>query len=57
MTRVLEDVGLNPAVHWMDVSNASYHIPKNNKNKDSQMGHTKKIILKKIETNFSSLLS
>jgi hypothetical protein len=38
-------VGLNPGtVYWMDVSDASYllHTRKNNENKGSQMGHTKK---------------
>jgi hypothetical protein len=31
----------------MDVSGASYYIHENNENKGSQMGHTKKKILKK----------
>jgi hypothetical protein len=37
-------------VYWMDVSNASYYINahENNKNKGSQMGHTKKIFLKNV---------
>jgi hypothetical protein len=35
-------VGSNPgAVYWMDVS---YYILKNNENKGSRMGHTKKNI-------------
>ncbi len=39
-------VGSNPGtVYWMDVSNASYYINihKNNENKGSRIGHTKKI--------------
>ncbi len=41
-------VGSNPGtVYWMDVSGASYCIHENNENKGSQMGHTKKKILKK----------
>jgi hypothetical protein len=39
---VQEVVGSNPAVYWMDVSNASY-IFNEKGNKGSQMGHTKKI--------------
>jgi hypothetical protein len=40
-------VGSNPAVYWMDVSNASYYIfNEKKKNKGSQMGHTKKIFKK-----------
>jgi hypothetical protein len=40
-------VGSNPAVYWMDVSNASYYISnEKKKNKDSQMGHIKKHYLK-----------
>ena len=36
-------MGLNPGtVYWMDVSDASYYMHKNNENKGSQMGHTKK---------------
>jgi hypothetical protein len=31
----------------MDVSDASYYIQENNENKGSQMGHTKKIFIKK----------
>jgi hypothetical protein len=38
---IQEVVGSNPAVYWMDVSNASYYIHKNNKNKGSRLGHTK----------------
>jgi hypothetical protein len=39
-----EVVGSNPStVYWMDVSDASYYIHKNNKNKGSGMGQTKKI--------------
>jgi hypothetical protein len=34
--------------HWIDVTNASYYIHKNNENKGSQMGHTKKKVKKKI---------
>jgi hypothetical protein len=43
MAQVQEVVGANPAVYWMDVSDASYyiHIEKIN-NEGSQMGHTKK---------------
>jgi hypothetical protein len=33
----------------MDVSDASYYIQENNKNKGSRMGHTKKIFKKKNE--------
>jgi hypothetical protein len=37
-------VSSNPAVYWMDVSDkSSYYIEKEN-NKDSQMGHTKKVL-------------
>ncbi len=44
-----EVVGLNPGtIYWMDVSNASYYIQENNKNKGSRMGHTKKIFKKII---------
>jgi hypothetical protein len=32
----------------MDVSDASYYIYENNENKGSGMGHTKKIINKKV---------
>ncbi len=43
-----EFVGLNPGtVYMMDVSDASYYIHKNNKNKGSRMGHTNKKYLKK----------
>jgi hypothetical protein len=39
-----EVVGSNPAIYWMDVSDASYYISiEKKKNKGSQMGHTKKI--------------
>ncbi len=42
---VQEVIGLNPAVYWMDVSNASYYISNESnekeKNKGRQMGHTK----------------
>jgi hypothetical protein len=34
----------------MDVSDASYYIHENNDNKGSQMGQTKKIFEKKINT-------
>jgi hypothetical protein len=40
-------VGLNPAVYWMNVSDASYYIFNEKGNKGSQMGHTKKNIFKK----------
>jgi hypothetical protein len=41
-------VGTNPVVYWMDASNiASYYIAKK-KNKGSQMGHTKKNILRAL---------
>jgi hypothetical protein len=40
-------VGSNPAVYWMDVSDASYYIFNEKGNKGSQMGHTKKIFKKK----------
>ena len=40
---VQEVMGSNPAVYWMDVSDASYYIfIEKKKNKGSQMGHTKK---------------
>jgi hypothetical protein len=44
-----EVVGLSPGpVYWMDVrDNASYYIKE--KNKGSQMGHTKKIFKKSIK--------
>ncbi len=43
-----EVVGSNTGtVYWMDVSDASYYIQENNKNKGSRMGHTKKIFKKK----------
>jgi hypothetical protein len=49
---VQEVVGLNPGtVFWMDVSDASYYIHENNKNKGSQMGHNNKKYLKKILTD------
>jgi len=41
-----EVMGWNPGtIYWMDVSDACYYINtnKNNENKGSQMGHTKKI--------------
>jgi hypothetical protein len=34
-------VGLNPAVYWMDVSDASYYKLNEKGNKGSQIGHTK----------------
>ena len=38
-------MGSNPdTIYCMDVSDASYYILENNKNKGSQMGHTKKNI-------------
>jgi hypothetical protein len=36
-------MGSNPAIYWLDVSNASYYIFNEKGNKGSQMGHTKKI--------------
>jgi hypothetical protein len=40
---VQKAVGSNPAVYWIDVSDASYYIYiERKKNKGSQMGHTKK---------------
>ncbi len=40
-------VGSNPStVYWMDISDASYYINKNNKNKGSRMGLTTKKIIK-----------
>ncbi len=45
---VQEVVGSNPAVYWMDVSDASYYIHENNENKGSRMGHTKKIFKKNL---------
>ncbi len=41
---VQEVVGSNPAVYWMDVSDDSYYIFNEKRNKGSQMGHTKKKI-------------
>jgi len=38
----------------MDVSDASYYKHKNNKNKSSQMGHTKKKNLKKHQLSKTS---
>jgi hypothetical protein len=38
-------MGSNPAVYWMDVSDAGFYIFNENGNKGSQMGHTKKIII------------
>jgi hypothetical protein len=41
---IQEVVGSNPAVYWMDVSDASCYISKEKKkNKGSQIGHNKKI--------------
>ena len=46
-----EIVGSNPGtVYWMDISNTSYYMHKNNENKGSQMGHTKKYLERLIET-------
>ncbi len=42
VVRAEEVVGLNPAVYWMDVSDASYYIFNEKANKGSQTGHTKK---------------
>jgi hypothetical protein len=48
MAHVQEVVGLNPAVYWMDVSDAnSYYIFNEKGNKGSQMGLTKKKIFHK----------
>jgi hypothetical protein len=53
MAHYHEVVSLNPGtVYWMDVSDASYYIHKNNENKGSQMGHTKKKYLKKLDILF-----
>jgi hypothetical protein len=38
----------------MDVSDASYYIQENTKNKGSRMGHTKKILKKKKESWFET---
>ena len=39
----------------MDVSDDSYYIQENNKNKGSQIGHTKKIFLKRqVDSNKNS---
>ncbi len=56
MAHIQEVVGLNPAVYWMDVSDAnSYYIFNEKGNKGGQMGHTKKnwikMLLKKLITN------
>ncbi len=48
---VQEVVGLNPAIYWMDVSDASYYILIEKGNKGSQMGHTKKYENKNSEKN------
>jgi hypothetical protein len=47
---IQEDVGLKPAVYWMNVSNASYYICNEKGNKGSQKGHTKKKRIKINET-------
>jgi len=39
----------------MDVSNASYYTQENNKNKGSQIGHTKKKIFQKVVKLFRGL--
>jgi hypothetical protein len=45
--RIQEVMGLNPAVYWMDVSNASYYKSNEKKKKKGrQMGHTKNNYLK-----------
>jgi hypothetical protein len=47
-------VGLNPGtVFWTDVSDASYYIHENNKNKGSQKGHNNKKYFKKILTDLT----
>jgi hypothetical protein len=46
-TQVQEVVGSNPAIYWMNVSNASYYIFNEKGNKGSQVGHTTKNIFKK----------
>ncbi len=46
MTHIQEDVGLNPTIYWMDVSNASYYIfiEKKKGIKVAKWGTPKKII-------------
>jgi hypothetical protein len=42
-------MGLNPGIiYWMDVSDASYYINKNNENKGSQMGTNKSMLTKSM---------
>jgi hypothetical protein len=49
---VQEVVGLNPALYWINVSDASYYISNEKKNnKGSQMGHTKNK-QKKVKKSF-----
>ncbi len=48
--QVQEVVGSNPAIYWMNVSNASYNIFNEKGNKGSQKGHAKKKRIKVIET-------
>jgi hypothetical protein len=43
-------VGSNPAVYWMDVSDASYYMNERG-NIGSQMGHTKKYLKKFLFDN------
>jgi hypothetical protein len=51
-------VDLNPGtVYWMDVSDAGYYIHKKNENKDCPIGHTKKILFKKILKYYQFSLS
>jgi hypothetical protein len=47
-------VGSNPAIYWMDVSDASYYIFSEKGNRGSQIGHTKKILKKKKKKTSSS---
>ncbi len=39
---VQEVMGLNPAVYWMDVSDASFYVFNEKGHKGSQVVHTKK---------------
>jgi hypothetical protein len=53
---VQEVVGSNPAVYWMDVSDASYYIYiEKKKNKGSQIGHTKKYFFLSVLVLYKSL--
>jgi hypothetical protein len=48
--------GSNPAVYWMDLSDASYYKFNERRNKGSQMGHTKKSFLKKVSLQIQKIL-